>query len=163
MWHSRRSLLHMREFTTICFNSVNSTRNHNGLCLHARLFNSCYLLCFEPVQTFITTLIHLMMLSIRELRLTHKILLLKCTKEVHRFWVYLLAWTSFSHAFSQQYIHMLLLSAMAELQYCVCINNSVHNNTVHIQLLTTSVNHKRREVDSTSVLTQFALTHSDLQ
>lgn len=54
----------------IYFNSVNSIQHHNGLCFHARLFNSGYLLYFESVQTFITpfygcacnVLINLMML-----------------------------------------------------------------------------------------------------
>ncbi len=32
-------------------NSVNSIHDHNGLCFHAGLFNSCYLLYFESVHS----------------------------------------------------------------------------------------------------------------
>lgn len=38
----------------VLFNSVNSIHDHNGLCFHARVFNSCYLSYFESVQTFIS-------------------------------------------------------------------------------------------------------------
>lgn len=86
-----------------------------SLCIHQRF---CACLC--------NVLINLMMLLPISVALSApfhtfdhvymQILLLRYTRNIHIF--------SLDLFISQQYIHMLLLSATSELQYCVCINNS---------------------------------------
>lgn len=135
----------------VLFNSVNSIHDHNGLCFHARVFNSCYLSYFESVQTFISDFVFvyamfgLIWWCFYQLVLHFQLRFTHLTMFTCRFYSSNALETSTYSVWICSLVSSTFICCYCQTYSTVCINNSQQTSLYAASLFNSiiSVNHKR--------------------